>query len=189
MATAARPESVGPRLEPGLPLRLQRARDPRLVTPVGDDGNSEWSAFGAAAPLRDVHAADGEGLERLGLGQLVHPFGQSCFCLRGEHHLAVDACRQTTGVALGHPPHADQRVRARPQHQLLQAADLPQVPRLRRREDPPPQPPYVILDPPPVNLTPVKGRVLRSVHHDRGRGVQLVLGFWGFAHLLLHRLT
>ena len=51
------------------------------------------------------------------------------------------------------------------------------------------QPPYVILDPPPVNLTPVKGRVLRSVHYDRGRGVQLVLGFWGFAHLLLHRLT
>ena len=33
-------------------------------------------------------------------------------------------------------------------------------PCLRRREDPLPQPPYVILDPPPVNLAPVEGRVL-----------------------------
>ena len=28
-----------------------------------------------------------------------------------------------------------------------------------------------LLDPPPINGTPVKGRVLWSVHHDRGRGV------------------
>jgi hypothetical protein len=38
--------------------------------------------------------------------------------LRGEHHLAVHARRQATGVALGHPPHAHQRVGARAQHEL-----------------------------------------------------------------------
>jgi transposase len=34
----------------------------------------------------------------------------------------------------------------------------------------------------------LKGRVLCSVHHDRGRGVQLVLGFRGVGHLSPHRL-
>ena len=34
------------------------------------------------------------------------------------------------------------------------------------RDDSLPQPPYVSLDPPPVNLVPVEGRVLGSVHHD-----------------------
>ena len=81
----------------------------------------------------------------------MHPVGQLCLRRRGEHHLAVHARRQTTGVALGHPPHAEQRVGARPEHQLLQAADPCEVPRLRRREDPLPQPPYVILHPPPIN--------------------------------------
>jgi len=39
MATAARPESIGPPVEPGLPLGLQRIDDPCLVAPVGDHGN------------------------------------------------------------------------------------------------------------------------------------------------------
>jgi len=69
------------------------------------------------------------------------------------------------------------------------APDLCEVPRLRRREDPLPQPPYVILDPPPVDGVPVKGRVLWSVHHDVRRGVQFVLGFRDHVHLALHRLT
>ena len=189
VAAAARPKPVGPRLEPGLPLGLQRVDDTCLVAPVGDHGNSERPALGAAPCLGDVHAPDRHRLERL--GRLVHPVGQSCFGLRGEHHLAVHARRQTTGVALRHPPHADQRVRARSEHQLLQVADLLQVPSLRRREDPLPQPPYVFLHPPPVDGVPVEGRVLWSVHHaDRGRrGVQLVLGFRGLGHLSPHRLT
>jgi hypothetical protein len=70
---------------------------------------------------------------------------------------AVHTRRQTTGVGLGHPPHAQERVGARPHHQLLQVADPCEVPRVRRREDPLPQPPYVILDPPPVDGVPVKG--------------------------------
>ena len=60
-------------------------------------------------------------------------------------------------VALGHPPHAHQRVGARPEHQLLQTADPRKVPRLRRREDPLPQPPYVRLRRTPVNLAPRRG--------------------------------
>ncbi len=63
----------------------------------------------------------GVGLERLGV--LLHPVDQLHLGLRGQHDLAVHACRQTTGVALRHPPHADQRVRARAEHQLLQPAD------------------------------------------------------------------
>ena len=77
MATAARPESVGPRLEPRLPLGLQRVDDPCLMAPIGDHGNPSSSTLGAAAPLRDVHAPDRQRLERFGL--LVQPVGQSCF--------------------------------------------------------------------------------------------------------------
>ena len=120
----------------------------------------------ATAALRDVHPSDRQGLEQLGL--TLHPGGQLRFRLRGDRDLTVHACRQAPSVALRHPPHAHQRVRARPEHQLLQTADPCEVPRLRRREDPLPQAPYVSLCPPPVNLTPVKGRVLWSVRHDCG---------------------
>ena len=102
-------------------------------------------------------------LERLGV--LLHPVDQLHLGLRGQHDLAVHACRQTTGVALRHPPHADQRVRARAEHQLLQPADPWKVPRLRCREDPLPQPPYVRLRTPPVNLAPALSVVLWSTHH------------------------
>ena len=189
VAAAARPKPVGPRLEPashsgssalttrawwhlsaitGIPSGRRLVRLPALgmytrLTGMALNGSVVWCTLSAS----------------LALG------------LRGEHHLAVHARRQTTGVALRHPPHADQRVRARSEHQLLQVADLLEVPRLRRREDPLPQPPYVFLHPPPVDGVPVEGRVLWSVHHaDRGRrGVQLVLGFRGFGHLSPHRLT
>ena len=40
MAAAARPKPVGPRLEPGLPLGLQRGDDPCLVASIGDHGDS-----------------------------------------------------------------------------------------------------------------------------------------------------
>ena len=104
-----------------------------------------------------------------GSAESLHPVDQLYLGLRGQHDLAVHACGQTTGVALGHPPHAHQRVRARPEHQLLQPADPCKVPRLRCREDPLPQPPYVPLGPPPVDLAPVERRVLWSTHHDHGR--------------------
>ena len=41
VAATARPESVRPRLEPGLPLGFQRAERQRLKAPVRDHGNSE----------------------------------------------------------------------------------------------------------------------------------------------------
>ena len=164
MAATAGPKPVGPRLEPRLPLGLQRVRDHRLMGSVEDHGNSERSALGVAALLRDVHPSDGEGLERF--GPALHPVGQSCFGLRGERHLAVHARRQTTGVALGHPPHAQQRVGARAEHQLLQVADPLEVPRLRCREDPLPKPPYVVLARRQSTWCQSKGRVLWSVHHD-----------------------
>ena len=41
MAAAAGSKSVGPRLEPRLPLGLQRVDDPCLMAPVENHGNSE----------------------------------------------------------------------------------------------------------------------------------------------------
>ena len=183
LAAAARPESVGLRLEPRLPLGLQRVHDPCLVHAVEDHRNPERALL--AARLGDVHPPDRHRLERLGV--LLHPVDQLHLGLRGQHDLAVHACRQTTGVALRHPPHAHQRVRARAEHQLLQPADPLKVPRLRCREDPLPQPPYVRLRAPPVNLAPTLSVVLWSTHHNFG--VQLVLRFRDLGHLLLHRLT
>ena len=169
MAAAAGSKSVGPRLEPRLPLGLQRVDDPCLMAPVENHGDSERTPLRAAARLRDVHASDGLGFERLGV--LLDPVGQLQLGLGGQHDFAVHARRQTTGVALRHPPHADQRVRARAEHQLLQVADPLQVPRLRCREDPLTQPPYARLASTPVDLAPAEVRVLWSVRHDGRRGV------------------
>ena len=81
-------------------------------------------------------------------------------------------------LSSNHAPHADQRVSAGPEQQLLQIPHLLQVPCLTRREDPLPQTPYVLLDPTPINSVPVQGFVRRSVHLDGFRlGVQLVLRF------------
>jgi hypothetical protein len=66
---------------------------------------------------------------------------------------------------------------------------LGRVPRPRGREDPLPKPPYALLAGTPINGVPVQDRVLWSVRHSNGRGVQLVLRFRGFGHLLFHRLT
>jgi hypothetical protein len=81
-----------------------------------------------------------------------------------DHDLTIDPGRLPAGVEFRYPPHAQQRIGAATEHQLLQIADLLEVPCLRRREDALPQTPYVI-----PNLTPVDGlpvRVaLRSVRH------------------------
>ncbi|HET7379868.1 MAG TPA: hypothetical protein VFJ24_07500, partial [Gaiellales bacterium] len=53
----------------------------------------------SAARLRDEHPPDRQRLERL--TEILHPADQFCFGLRGEHHLAVHSCGQTTRVALG----------------------------------------------------------------------------------------
>ena len=132
------------------------------------------------AGLGDIHPPDRPGRPRLGL--VLHPAGQVSPGLRGQHHLPVNACRPAASIELGHPPHADQRVRPRPEHQLLQTADLLKVPRLRRREDPLPQPPYVPLGRTPVHRMPARRLVLRSVRHSSRRGVQLALRFQRRCH-------
>ena len=92
VATAARPEPVGPRLEPRLPLGFQRVDDPCLVALSAITGIPNGRRLVRLPRLGDVHASDRHGLERFGL--VVHPVGQSCLGLRGEHHLAVHACGQ-----------------------------------------------------------------------------------------------
>ena len=120
---------------------------------------------------------------------MLHPAGQLGLRLGPQRGLAVDARRLTTSVDLRDPPNTQQSVRAGPQHQPLQTTDPLQVPFPRRREDPLPQTSYVLLDPIPVQLVPVGKVVLRSVHHDLCRGVQLARRFQHHRHRHLHRLT
>lgn len=96
----------------------------------------------------------------------VQPFRQVPSIAGGQGDLSVDACRLAASIALRDLSHADQRVASAPQHQLLQIADLFEVPFLRRLEDPLPQSPYVVLVGAPVDGVPVGGRVLRSVHSE-----------------------
>ena len=72
LAATARPEPVGPRLEPGLPLGLQRAHDPCLVHAVENHRDPERALL--AARLGDEHSPDRHRLERLGV--LLHPVDQ-----------------------------------------------------------------------------------------------------------------
>ena len=104
----------------------------------------------------------------------------------GQHDHAVDPGRLAASVDLRHPPHAHQRVAAGTEHQLLQVADLLQVPGLRCREDPLPQPPYVLLDlaasprgPSPGNRPPVRSPRQRRRCRARASviGVQLAPRF------------
>lgn len=100
---------------------------------------------------------------------MLHPVGQFRLGLGKQHDLPVDARRVAASVDLRHPPHADQRVGARAEHQLLQIADLFQVPRLRCREDTLPQTPYGLLRLPPIDRRPVRDLAVRSVHHNTAR--------------------
>jgi hypothetical protein len=166
MAATDGPEAIRPRLKPRLPLRFQCVSRHGLQRPVGDHRDTERAPLPCAAPLRDIHPPDRAGRPRFGLA--LHPAGQVSLSLRGQRHLPVDARRHAASIDFRHPPHADQRVRAGPEHQLLQVADPFQVPRLRRREDPLPQPPYVALRREPSHALPAPGPVLRSVHHVGG---------------------
>src|ERR1700682_5947276 len=61
-AAASGPKPVGTGLEPGLPLRLQRVTDPRLMAPVHDRGDTERPLL--AVGLRNVHTSDGHRFPR-----------------------------------------------------------------------------------------------------------------------------
>lgn len=84
----------------------------------------------------------------------------------GQRDLPIDTRRLAASVTLRDLPHADQRVGAAAQHQLLQIADPLEVPVPRRLEDPSPKSPYVLLLGAPIDGLPVQGVVCRSVHHD-----------------------
>src|SRR5438105_14806491 len=129
---------------------------------VCDDGRDPERPLLLAARLGYVHPLDRQRVERV--RAVLNPVGQLHLGLRTQHDLAVNACGQTTSVALSHPPHAHQSVRPGPKHQLLQPADLGQVAVTRCREDPLTQPTYLPLNPAPVNLMPVRVGVLGSTH-------------------------
>ncbi len=160
VATAARPEPVTAGLEPGLPLWLQRILHACLLHAIGDHRNPERALL--AVGFRYEHPPDGQRLS--GRGMAVHSLRQVRPVTGGQGDLSVDTRRLAASIALRYLPHADQRVAAAPQHELLQVAGLLQVTVLRRLEDPLPQPPYAVLVGRPVNGIPVRCRVLRSVH-------------------------
>ena len=188
VAAATRPKPIRSGLEPGLPLRLQRLTDPCLVAPVHDHWDAERPLLGLVMSFRDIHPLDRDGLPRAAGGVHLHRhLGPG---LGGQRDPPIDPRGRTTRVALRHLPHADQRVRPAPQHQLLQVPGLGQVPVPHRLEDPAPQPPYPLLMHPPVHLLPGVSvehtrRVLRSVH----RGVQHALRFRHPRPLRRQRLT
>lgn len=75
-----------------------------------------------------------------------------------------DPRRSTASTHLRHPPHADQRVRMRPQHKSsLQVPDLLVIPVLRGREGPLPRSPYRRLRRSPVDAVPRQSVALESV--------------------------
>src|SRR5215211_5551303 len=185
MAATAGPKPVGSRLEPCLPLRLQRIDRDRLPSAVGDHRYPKWTLLSVG--LRDEYPTCGLGRPRR--RPLLDPTGQLGLRLGPQRGPAVDARRLTASVDLRNPPNTQQSVRAGTQHQPLQTTDPLQVPFLRRREDPLPQALYFPLGPVPVHLVPVEPVILWSVHRDRGHGVQLVHRFQCCRHRYLHRLT
>ena len=111
VAAPARPEPVGLRLEPGLPLGLQRVHRQGLKRPVGDHGNPE-----AATPpvaLGHIHPPDRQGPPR---GRAVlEPGGHVGLLPARQHDAPVDPGRLAASVDLRDPPHAHQRVAAGPE--------------------------------------------------------------------------
>src|SRR5712691_11797386 len=152
VAAATRPEPIASGLEPGLPLGLQRLPDPGLVAPVQDHWNSERAHFCLITGFRYVHPPDRTGPPRVAGGVHLHRhLGPG---LAGQRDLPVNPRGPSARVALRDLPYADQRVRPRPQQQLLQVPRRSQVPVLDRLENPAPQPPYPLLVSSPVHLIP-----------------------------------
>ena len=174
VAAAARPEPIGPGLEPGLPLGLQRITYPRLVAPIRNNRNSERPHFGLITGFRYIHPPDRGRPVRADGG--VHAHRHLGPGLAGQRDQPVDSRGPPARVALRRLPHADQRVAPAPQHQLLQVPGQRPVTGLHRLEDPPAQPPYLPLMMPPVHTLPgvtiERGQPLRSVHRSVQRARQ-----------------
>src|SRR5580658_7461865 len=111
-ATRPRPDSTDPAgtrttwARTGPPLWLQRVLDPRLMAAVQDHRYSEWPLLSIGLgdihpPHRHRHPGPGRAVR---LHRHRHP-GRAV-----ESDDPVDSGRATASVALGHLPHADQRV-------------------------------------------------------------------------------
>src|SRR6266851_864471 len=187
VTAAARPEPVGPGLEPGLPLGLQRITYPCLMAPIRKNRNSERAHFCLITSLRYIHPPDRGRLMRADRGVHLHRHLRPR--LAGQRDQPVDSRSPAARVALRHLPHANQRVAPAPQHQLLHVPGQWPVTLLHRLEDPAAQPPYLLLMVPPVHNIPgvtiERGQALRSVH----RGVQLAHQFRHLRSLSPQRLT
>src|SRR4051794_32113393 len=145
MTAPAGPEAVAPRLEPGLPLGLQRIQHHGLRGPVADHGDTERTPL--TVSLGDVDPTDSSSRRPMPVlldpTSQFHPFGPR------QCGPAVDPGGPSPLVDLRDPPRAEQRVRPGPQHQPWQVAHLAVLACPRCREDPLPQPPYLVLDPSP----------------------------------------
>ena len=67
---------------------------------------------------------------------VLHPVDQIGLLLRLHDPHTIDPGRLAASIDLRDPPHRNECVAARTEHQLLQVADPLQVPFPRRREDP-----------------------------------------------------
>ena len=187
VTAATRPEPVGPGLEPGLPLGLQRITYPCLMAPIRKNRNSEWPHFCLVTGFRYIHPPDRGRPMRADRGVHLHRhLGPG---LAGQCDQPVDSRSPAARIALRHLPHADQRAAPAPQHQLLHVPGQRPVTLLHRLEDPAAQPPYLLLMEPPVHTIPgvtiKRGQALRSVH----RSVQLAHQFRHLRSLSPQRLT
>jgi site-specific DNA recombinase len=106
LTAPTRPEPVRPGLEPGFPLRLQRVLDPCLMAAVQDHGYPEWSLLSIG--LGDIHPPHRHRYP--GPGRAVHLHRRRHPGRAVESDDPVDPGRAAASVALGHLPHADQRV-------------------------------------------------------------------------------
>src|SRR5208282_638058 len=143
VTAATRPEPIGPGLEPGLPLGLQRITYPCLMAPIRKNRNSERAHFCLITGFRYIHPPDRGRLMRADTG--VHLHRHLGPCLAGQRDQPVDSRSPAARVALRHLPHANQRVAPAPQHELLHVPGQWPVTLLHRLEDPAAQPPYLLL--------------------------------------------
>ena len=172
MAAAARPEPIRFRFEPRFPFRFQGILRACLKHAINNDRDAEWASF--PVRLRNEDPLDRKCAPKLPL--MLHPQRQGRLARSGQHDLPVHTGGHAASILLRHPPHADQRVGVRTEHQLLQIADPFEVPCLTRRENPLPQTAHVLLGGTPINSVPLHKNVRRSVHVSGDRlGVQLVL--------------
>jgi hypothetical protein len=173
MTATSWPEAVAPPLKSRLPFRLQGVLHSGLLRSIPDCWNTQRPQL--AIRLRDVHAPHWSYFGGRFAGQCP---GHSPPSVWSENLFPVNSGCATPQAHLCHSLHARERVGVRPHHELLEIADLLEVPLLRSLENPLPESPHVALYHRPVDAVPVAGVVQslvpRSLGHfcHRSGGVQ-----------------